>query len=538
MRRFRFLAPLLAAWLLTGCPGTEVDENDDDSTEPAPDPDDPPELSVRYDPLGLTDSATDALALAPTWLQDDLAINLGRVEDEVQDDLAEVLLGLDDPYLTDEVAFAIAHTSPEVLEYWGFHPELFEVNARYIYLADPSLEYVQLEEVGEPGVDEDYYTTATYRIREEDGSVVERTLDRDVYYWYVVHPRLEDEPPFFIDGWVNDQPAEPEDGYFWREFLWERAVEECPADERECPILDGWMDGIDVLWEGKTSAYEEVSAIGRVYAFVWTAIHWGAGDERPVQPVRIYTVGCGNCGEHADLGSSAARTALIPAQNVGARSNDHTWDEFWDERWIDFDVTGSGMNWMGNYKNGVGRDLIDGDPVEASVTLDVQVESYRVEADGAYYGSMSVEHEGGRVDVLVVDEDNYDLFKDEEPFDAQYAVLDVGSAGSDLGAATRAQVDGDPGQPGHGGLDHGGQRAAGGRAAGGVRLDGRGGAPGDPLPDPAGEVLLAQDRPLSRSSRTRPPTGRRATLPSSSCTPRAKATEAKPWASTASTGGI
>ena len=345
--RLLCLLPLLLA-LLVGCP-----------PDPEPDLVEPPLIDVRRDSLELTELAVTAVQTAPLWLQDDLAISLDKVDEEIQDELAAQITDAEDPNWIDEIAFAIAHTSPEVLEHNRFHPELFTINARYVYLADPGLDYVELVEVGTAGVDADWHTTATYRL-DEDGTIVEKTIDRDTYYWYVVHPRLEDEMPMFIDAWSSEQPTDPENGWFWREFMWDRAIEECPAD-RECPILDGWMDGYDVLFRGTTSANEDDSAIARVYAFVWAAIAWGAGAERPVQPVRIYAVACGNCGEHADMGSAVARTALIPAQNVGAFSNDHVWDEFWNDGWVHFDVTGSGLNWFGNYKGGVGRDGIDND---------------------------------------------------------------------------------------------------------------------------------------------------------------------------------
>ncbi len=316
-------------------------------------------VEVRRDPLDLTEDALLAIDAAPLWLRDDLAISLDKVDEEIQDELAAQILEAADPNWIDEIAFGIAHTSPEVLENNRFHAELFTINAEYIYKADPGLPYVDLVEVGVAGVDADWHTTTTYRV-DVDGTIIDKEIERDTYYWYVVHPRLEDEIPLFINAWVSGNGVEPEQGWFWREFFWDRAPEECPAD-RECPILDGWMDGYDVLFRGTTSAYEDDSAIARVYAYVWAAIAWGAGEERPVQPVRIYAVACGNCGEHADMGSSVARTALIPSQNVGAFSNDHVWDEFWDERWVQYDVTGSGLNWFGNYHGGVGRDLRDND---------------------------------------------------------------------------------------------------------------------------------------------------------------------------------
>ncbi len=336
----RSLIPLLCLGLL-GCPA-EDPKDDTGSAELAP-----PSLALSHEPAELGELALEALALVPDWLQDDYVVAMARLETELQDELSSVLLDVDDPYLWDEVAFAIAHTSPEVLRYAYFHPELLVVNAELIYAYDPELSYVELVDEGEPGVDADYYTTATYLV-EEDGSVVARTIDKEIYYWYVTHPRLEDELPWFLDAWTSGDPVSPDDGMFWREFLWDRAADECP-DGQSCVLLQDYLTIADTVWKGKAETRDDNGAIGEITQYVWDAIDFGAGHERPVQPSRIYTVGAGNCGEHADLSCAAARTGLIPCRNVGARSNDHTWSEFWDDRWVAFEPIGTHVDFFGYY---------------------------------------------------------------------------------------------------------------------------------------------------------------------------------------------
>ena len=370
MKHLLALLALACALTLVACPSGDDDDDssvtDDDDDTTAGDDDDttanttPIVLEIAHDPLDLTELALEAVALAPDWLQDDLAIAFNELEDTDQDDLAMLIVDVADPYLIDEIAFAIAHTSHEVLSYGWFYPELLTLNAELIYAYDPLLDFVQIEDVGEPLVDPDYYTTTTYRIEEEDGTVVEKTVDRDIYYWYVVHPRLEDEWPLFVDGWDSSDPSSPDNGWFWREFLWDAAAEECPAD-KTCYLLQDYFTDIDVVWKSKAETRTDNGAIGEIIQFVWDTIDFGAGDERPVQPVRIYTVERGNCGEHADLTSAAARTALIPCRNVGARSNDHTWDEFWDDRWIAWEPIGTHVDYFNYYKGGVGRDGEDDD---------------------------------------------------------------------------------------------------------------------------------------------------------------------------------
>ena len=346
-RRIPALASLLVLVLLLG-PGCPQDD-DDDTTAP-PEEVDAPALAVAHDSLPLTEQALEAVSLVPAWLADDLAINLGRVGDELQDELARLVIDAEDPYMVDEIGFGIAHTSPEILEADYFYPELLSGNAEMIYEVDLVLPYVELVEVGEPG-DPDYHTTTTYLVEIEAGVLEERTIDRDLYYWFVAHPRLEDELPVYVDGWESGDPVAPGEGYHWREFLWDRAADDCPED-RTCPLLAELLPEAEILSSrGEASDYESTGH-GQVWAFIGQAIHWGAGDERPVQPNRIYAVGCGNCGEYADLFVSSARTALIPAQNVGARSNDHTWGEWWDDQW---------WGEFGKYAGGVSRNLMDDD---------------------------------------------------------------------------------------------------------------------------------------------------------------------------------
>ncbi len=329
-----------------------ADVTGDEEGEP-PDPVAPPSLALTHDPLSLTDQAREAIDAAPDWLQDDLAINLSRVFVTHQTAVAEAILDVADPRFVDEVAFVAAHSSPEMLEHGLFFPELMELNARLMYEYDPLLEYVELVDVGVPGVDPDYYTTASYRVETEAGTVEDRTIDPEMYYWYVVHPRLEDELPLYVNGWASGTGLRPDMGWFWREFLWDAAAEDCPTD-RTCPLLSEAMPGVEVFRRQPESTAYTTDGRDAVYSFVDEVLDFGAGTERPIQPNRIYVLRCGNCGEYADFTVASLRTSLIPARNCGASSNDHTWAEWWYQ----------GVGWHGEtwfYRNGVRRDRTDND---------------------------------------------------------------------------------------------------------------------------------------------------------------------------------
>lgn len=322
---------------------------EDVATKADPTLDDAP-LTVTFDDAStspLVEDAAAAVALAPAWLRGDLALAFAQQESDEQEGLAAVLLDLADPALIDEVAFAMAHTSSEVLAARKFYPQLLVENAQRIYDVDPLLDYVRLVEVGEPGVDDDWYTTTAYQVM-VDGLVEEVTLDRDVYYWFVVHPRIEDEHPWYVDAWdacTRDDlecHTTPESGTFWRSFLWSEAAESCPEGE-SCPVLAEYLPGETVLW-GDPDGDDAVHAIAAFMLSSPGDVRWfdfGAYGERSIQPNRIYALGRGNCGEWADMTSALSRTALIPNVNVTPSSWDHTWNAFFQDDWIPWEP----VNW-------------------------------------------------------------------------------------------------------------------------------------------------------------------------------------------------
>ncbi|MFH1529628.1 MAG: transglutaminase domain-containing protein [Pseudomonadota bacterium] len=311
----------------------------------------PPLLQIATPAIPLMPTAADAIARAPAWLRPDLRIQFDMLFADQQEVFAALILGIEDPRILDEVAFMLAHVSPEILVDPAFYPELIVESAADLYAKDEVLDYVTPVDVGVPDQDDDFHTTATYTIETAEGDLEERTIDPDIYYWFVVHPRLEDEWPFYIDGWAQclkqptQCPVAPEEGQFWRTFLWDGALEgmfACPGYST-CPLLADFLVGEDVLWRSLPNTVDDNGALGGVTRFVLEALDFGAmAGERPIQPNRIYAIKWGNCGEHADLTSAAARTGLIPARNVGAHTNDHTWDEIWDgAEWIGMEPIGA-----------------------------------------------------------------------------------------------------------------------------------------------------------------------------------------------------
>ncbi|MCB9792518.1 MAG: hypothetical protein H6741_07285 [Alphaproteobacteria bacterium] len=379
--------------LLIGC----ADDVETPDAAPAP-----PSFEAATDPLG--ELGAQALSLAPDWIQDDLALSFARVSEARRDELAALIVDLDDPWLTDEVAFSIATISPEVLDDPGFYPELIVDNAEWVYRVDPELAYVEIVDVGEPGVDAGYYSTTRY-VFEVDGELVEKELDRELYYWYVVHPRIEDERPYYIDAWAEctsgtlECAASPEEGMIWREFLWQGAAETCP-EEGFCPVLVDVLPEVDAAWGGEGGS-EATGAIGDIVRYmlsrdVDTETRWltfGAHDERSIQPNRIYGLGRGNCGEWADMTTAISRTALLPNLNVTPSSWDHTWNAFWDEAWIPWEP----VNFWVEHAYGIRYSAY---ATRGDASMFLQTADY---TDETFEMQVHVEDEGGRpVDGAIV----------------------------------------------------------------------------------------------------------------------------------------
>lgn len=345
----RIAIPLLAPLLALGA-CEELDDGAGGSPEcdggPGERP--PPTVALFDDSAPLTPLGAEAIAIAPAWLRHDLGLALRQQDAARADALAALLVDAEDPRTIDEIAFTIAHLAPETLADEGFYPELLALNAELVYARDGDLDYVALVETGEAGADDDFSTTATYAYG-TDAGVEQVTVDREIYYWFVVHPKMEDESPWFIDAWEPcsaaslECAATPDGGWLWRDFLWEAANDSC-AVAGACPTLDDWLPWVDVAWNRR--AYGEAEgAIREIVDFMRSQpvageswLEFGAYGERSIQPNRIYGLGRGNCGEWADMTTAIARTALVPTANASPASWDHTWNSFFDgERWVEWE---------------------------------------------------------------------------------------------------------------------------------------------------------------------------------------------------------
>ncbi len=298
-------------------------------------------------PFNLLQESKIAIKLTPKWLRPALCDNLRRLSVYIQQKYANLIINT--PwYKRDEVAFAVAHLAPQTLS--GMEEEILDVNAHYIYKVDPLLQYVDLAEYGSEE-NEDWHTTTKYRVL-QDGDSVWVEIPRDIYYWWIVMPKLTDERPSMGRD-VYDE--------FWRQHLWENADE-------GFPVLKKVLKNTKIMWDCQEHKWRNEDQDDNKYDFAdslfaiqvvgrWTAhtIEKKNNDQlRPVQPNVILHHHNGNCGENQDLMNAGCRTALLPVSSVGSHPGDHVWNElYWDDEWwylqIDWDCGPTRLNQSKSY---------------------------------------------------------------------------------------------------------------------------------------------------------------------------------------------
>jgi hypothetical protein len=280
-------------------------------------------LCVVKPPGDVIQTAQDAVACAPDWLKTELEDNFSRLDSAYQNLYADVILNTPAPYI-DEVAFCIAHLAPQTLTNYSFDPELILFNAEVLYANDDSLDYVRI--IDYPG--SSFYSTTSYFVAESTGTGVdtfELELPKEIYYWFIVHPKLHKELPGYIDpNTGNPSPT----GFFWRDYLFNHA-------DTGYPLLCDSLKGIKTLWNSRKNSLNN-GAVGRVTDWIQDVMVFQSYPHHD-QPVRIYHLHIGTCSVHSYLTAGTSRASLIPAVVTVAYRNNHKWNEFYDRRWIQWE---------------------------------------------------------------------------------------------------------------------------------------------------------------------------------------------------------
>ncbi len=282
-------------------------------------------LAIRFDettaslrdtllPGYLTELGRRAVDVAPTWLQDELSDNFRRLG-STQDVYADLIVNCPDKRYFDELCFQVAHLAPSA--FINLPPELLVDNVQLMYRIDPLLQYVDIVDYGDALQGGDYYSTTRYRAV-VGGETTDVEIPRDIYYWWIVMPKITDEAIKYVYG------------FFWRDYLFYHADSGYPVlAEKLAPTAVLW-DGERHTWPNQGQGYPD-SLLAVAVVSRWTAhtLPFPASGNRPIQPVQIAMEHDGNCGEVQDLLCAAARTALIPCGGVLDINEDHVWCEIW-----------------------------------------------------------------------------------------------------------------------------------------------------------------------------------------------------------------
>lgn len=318
----------------------------------------------------LTDLAKEAVAVAPTWLQDDLADKFRRIGQVAQNKYADLILNCPDKRYYDELCFQIAHLSPTVLAV--VPPQILIDNCQFAYQIDQELQYVDIIDYGNPLQGGDYYSTTRYwAIVQDETTQVE--IPKEIYYWWVIMPKVTDEPVEYVYE------------RFWRDYLFYYADEGYPLLKEKLANTKILWDGEKRWWQNQGMLYDDtLPAVCVVSRWVAHTLPYPAQGNRPIQPNQIAHEHNGNCGEVQDLLCAAARTALIPCGGVLDINEDHVWNEiWWQDSMFPWQVDlGGGPT---NIKNpGVAYDRKYGGGKEVSGVWDWRNDGYQRSVVGTY----------------------------------------------------------------------------------------------------------------------------------------------------------
>ncbi len=306
-------------------------------------------------------AAKAAIAKAPSWIKPELGHVLGQLIPAIQDKISQVINDAQHPYI-DEICYSVAYSTPQYLSSQYCNPKLFLDNAMIMYENDKFINYAQIVDYGIAGVDPGYYSTVKYLRSDTLGNITEYEIPMDVYYLYIVHPKITDEIQAYIDPQTFEHDLNyqnhvfnikaPPQGKFWREFLFNAADLKPDNSGKKFPVLKDSIFFCEVLWD---DAGIKRSAIKEITKWINDVMDFDSKQERPHQPNRIYKLHLGRCGEHEDITAAAARSCLVPCRGIEAFSSDHVWNEFWDMEWQQWEPVNNSYRNKFCYSKGWGK---------------------------------------------------------------------------------------------------------------------------------------------------------------------------------------
>jgi len=268
---------------------------------------------------GLSEKMKAAITKSPNWIQRELTRQFHAIDNS--EEYADLILDASKKY-ADEIAFSIA-CSP-----LGNVPsvEVIRDNVFFLYENDQWIKYADI-------VDYDdglggYYSTIRYKVI-ENGTEKLFEYPKDIYYWYVVQPK------------ISSENAECIYGNFWRDYLFNH-------NDIGYPLLKEKLASIDYLWDcesyyqhknrlWKWCMENHPTAIEAISYWIGKTVPAQAIGDRPGQPNIIAHEHNGWCGELQRIAVAAQRAALVPSVGACNIGEDHVWREFYERGWHEND---------------------------------------------------------------------------------------------------------------------------------------------------------------------------------------------------------
>jgi len=292
---------------------------------------------------GLSEQIVAAIAKSPRWIQSRLTSQFQNLSDPGS--YADILLNASTQY-ADEIAFSIACCPGERVP----SAALLKENAESLYEHDQLIHYADIIEYDDRTGN--YYSTIRYRIL-ENGTEKHVELPPDIYYWYVVHPKITVED--------NDSTY----GLLWRNYLFDHS-------DLGYPLLKEKLSTIQYLWDCTSYSQpgyrlwtdcitQHPTAIEAISYWIGKTVPYPAMGDRPGQSCVIAHEHNGWCGELQRIAIAAQRAALIPSVSASNVGEDHVWREFYERGWHENDNwwsdTGGAVDQPDVYAYGWGKNM-------------------------------------------------------------------------------------------------------------------------------------------------------------------------------------
>jgi hypothetical protein len=273
-----------------------------------------------YDPYyDLAPQIRKAVDRAPQWLNDTLVWSFINLYSYYRMEFAEVLLNesIDYRYM-DEIAFTLAYMPSTFMNYNKVEGKYLWENVHMMYTVSDDVKYASISDYNQS---DGQHSTITYRT--PTGNV---TMPEEIYYWYVVMPKMGHDNLEYMDPETGDFAYSYEGGEFWRTWLYYN-------NHTGYPLLKEYLAKEDYMWNGTRNQVENNGAVGAVTKWEMESVMFGMPQPRKSNPIYIYMNHMGMCGENSYILAAVAKIALIPNVATVTWEGDHQWNDFWERGW-------------------------------------------------------------------------------------------------------------------------------------------------------------------------------------------------------------